>query len=275
MSTTVPRDRSASQLRRWFRPLARAGYAARGLIYLVIGLFAALAATGAGQTMGSRDALERLMNTGGGVAIAWLLAAALAFHALWRLVQAGFDTDDHGVDAKGLAVRGGLLVSGVTYLALTAYTISRARGVGGGDGDDGGNVARWLAAFVGTTFAGATIAAALVGAGVAHVVKALRERYARHMEASPSMMRIVHPIAKVGLIARGAVFAVAGFMLGLNALRGGGGGDPPGSAEALQYIQDLPFGALLLAATGMGLVLFAAYSFAEALLRRINVEDAV
>lgn len=262
------------QAKTWFKPMARAGYAARGLIYTVIGFFAALAATGAGQTLGSRDALATLLDSGAGSLLAYALIAGLIFYALWRLIQAGFDTDRHGTDAKGLAIRGGLLVSGLTYLTLAAYAWSLARGGAGGQG--GGGFAESLAGFVGSRWASAILALALAGAGIAHILKALREKYARYIEASPGAMRTIHPIAKTGLTARGVVFLVVAFLFALRAWAAGGGGsgETPGLREALQFIQGLPAGGWLLAATGVGLLAFALYSFTEALYRRINVEDA-
>ncbi len=257
--------------RDWFRPLARAGYAARGLIYLVIGYFAALAAIGSGQAMGSRDALGVLLGSGPGSALAYLLIAGLVFYALWRLVQAGFDTDDHGHGAKGVAVRGGLAVSGLTYLTLAAYAFSLSRGAGGGDG---GGFAQTLAGLVGTRWASAALALVLAGAAAAHVIKALREKYADHIEASPRAMRVIHPVAKAGLMARGAVFLTVAFLFALRAASADGGGGAPDSRAALEYVQSLPAGGWLLAAMGAGLLAFSAYSFTQAAFRRINVEDA-
>jgi len=49
---------------------------------------------------------------------------------------------------------------------------------------------------------------------------------------------------------------------------------PPGVEEALAFVQGLPAGMILLIVMGIGLMAFAAYSFAEATYRRINVEDA-
>ncbi|MGF7159140.1 hypothetical protein FHS85_000750 [Rhodoligotrophos appendicifer] len=261
------------EARKWFRPMARVGYAARGLIYLVIGIFAALAAIGAGEAMGSEDALQVLLSSGAGGVVAYLLVAGLLFYALWRLIQSGFDTDSHGTDAKGLAVRAGLLVSGVTYAALALYAWSSVRGDGGGGGSDGGGgVAEYLAGFVGARWVSGGLALILAGVGIAHIAKAVRERYAKYIEAGPDAMRYIHPVAKTGLVARGIVFLILSFMLATRAMRGGGG--TPGSKEALEFIQSLPFGWLLLAGMGVGLLAFALYSFTEAAFRRINVEDA-
>ncbi len=60
----------------------------------------------------------------------------------------------------------------------------------------------------------------------------------------------------------------------MRAWRADGGGETPGTKEALEFVQSLPAGWLLLAATGLGLVCFALYSFVEAWFRRINIEDA-
>ena len=88
-------------------------------------------------------------------------------------------------------------------------------------------------------------------------------------------MRLVHPVSILGLTARGTVWGVLAFLLLLKFLRPDPEMDePPGVGEALDYLQGLPMGQWLLAVTGVGLILFAGYSFSEAAWRRINVEDA-
>jgi len=257
-----------SEMRKWFRPLARAGYAARGLIYAVIGFFAALAAIGAGEEMGSRDALHVLLSSGAGTPIAYALIAGFAFYALWRFIQAGFDTDSHGTGANGMAIRAGLAVSGVTYVILATYAWSLTHGQSGGDV---GGWAETLAGLVGSRFVAAVLGLALAGTGVAHIIKAMRERYDRYIEADRQTMKVIHPIAKAGLIARGLVFLVLAFLLATRSVMGG---EQASSKAALQFIQGLPMGWLLLTLIGLGLIAFAGYSFAEAIYRRINVEDA-
>lgn len=258
--------------KQWFKPLARIGYASRGLIYLVIGYFAALAAIGAGQPMGSREALGKLLTSGAGAIMAYGLIAALIFYAVWRLIQSGFDTDDHGFDPKGLAIRGGLAASGIIYLTLAFYVWSLRSAAG--DSGGGGGFAETLAGFVGSRWASTTLALVLAGVAVAHVAKALRGKYAGHMDASGHAMTIIHPIAKTGLVARGMVFLVVAFLFALRAVRADGSGKPPDSQQALEFIQSLPAGWALLAAIGFGLVAFALYSLIEAIYRRINIEDA-
>ncbi len=222
--------------------------------------------------MGTRDALGKMLTSGASGVLAYCLMAALVFYASWRLIQAAFDTDDHGLGAKGLAIRASLAVSGVVYLTLAFYVWSLQSAAG--DDGGGGGFAETLAGFVGTRWSSSLISIVLVGVAIAHFAKALREKYAEKMVADHRTMVLIHPIAKTGLIARGAVFLVVAFLFGLRAIRAGGGGKPPDSQQAMEFLQSLPGGWALLASMGIGLVAFALYSLLQAVYRRINIEDA-
>jgi hypothetical protein len=262
----------ANAAKQGFKPFARLGYAARGVIYAVIGFFAALAALGAGRPMDSRQALGEVLSGGAGSVLAYVLIVSLVCYSLWRLAQAWLDTDNHGTGFKGLAVRAGLFVSAAVYLTLAAYAWS-LRG-GASNGSEGGGFAETLSGFVGGRLTAALIAAALAAVGIAHVVKALREKYAKYIEANPHAMRYIHPVAKTGLIARGSVFLTVAFLFALRAWRAESSGGAPGTKDALEYMQSLPAGWLLLGAIGLGLLCFALYSFIEAWYRRIDLENS-
>ncbi|MCP1198547.1 DUF1206 domain-containing protein [Notoacmeibacter sp. MSK16QG-6] len=264
-------DRKAME--RVFRPFARTGYAARGLVFLVIGIFAAYFAIGDGEILGSKDALQKLLGGSGfGTVVAIGLMIGLVAYSVWRFIQSIFDTDDHGLKPKGLAIRGGLLASCFTYAALALYTFSLWRG-GANSDDSGGGVAQTMANFVGSTLAASILAAVFLGVAVAHLVKAYKRRYLKYMNPSPEAQWIVDPVSRTGLTARGIIFLVIAYLFGWRAISGGGE-EHVGLADALRFIADLPAGSWLMGAVGIGLICFAAYSFAEAIWRRINVEDA-
>ena len=98
--------RAGREARPWVRPLARAGYAAKGVLYITIGILAAMAAFGGGgdgATTGSKGAIRAIQEQPFGQVLLVLLTVGLAGYALWRFVQAILDPEGEGTDAKGAA----------------------------------------------------------------------------------------------------------------------------------------------------------------------------
>lgn len=263
-------------VRSWMKPFARMGYAARGLVYFIIGLFAFLASTGAGEEKGSRDALQKLLEQPFGAAMVWCLVAGLAGYVLWRLIQSLADADGHGTGPKGLAIRAGLLASAFTYATLAVYALSMLgvfAGGGGGSGGGGDAVVSALNGIVGQRFVSLAFGLVMLGVAGAHFWKAARRKYADHFTAGETAMAVIHPVSMIGLAARGFVLAIIALLFFYRFASADRSGDHPGLKEALGFVQSLPAGALLLAATGLGLLAFSAYSFIEARWRRIEIAD--
>ncbi|MBA1272187.1 DUF1206 domain-containing protein [Stutzerimonas azotifigens] len=259
--------------------LARSGYAARGVVYVIIGIFAFTAALGSGRTVDSKGAVEQLLSQPFGTALLWLLVIGLLAHVIWRLTQAIGDTDRHGTGAKGLLVRAGLIGSGITNLLLALFALGvlgsdLASLTGDGSGSGGGN-GDFLSRFLGWRNSNLVIyllALIPLGVGVAHLIKAWRGSFERYFQCDEQKMRLITPVSRIGLVARGSVFLIISALL----LVGGNRyepTDPPGLKEALQALQGLPLGWLLLGAVGLGLLAFALYSFAQALWRRIDLSE--
>ena len=171
-------------------------------------------------------------------------------------------------------MRAGLLASAFTYTVLAFYALSLIAFSGSGGEGGGQSPAQYIAGFIGSRPVSLGLAAIFAGVAIAHWVKALKRKYADHLRASEEVMAYVHPISIAGLMARGAVFAILSVMLVFRGLTADDASGTPGIKEAMEFIQGLPFGAILLAAMGAGVIMFAAYSFAEAIWREINIEDA-
>src|SRR5438034_698899 len=109
---------------------ARAGYAARGVIFMIIGLFAFLAAFGSrSHAVGTSGALEVLLQQPLGSVLLWAVAAGLLSFATWRVIQAVFDVDGYGNAGKGLIRRVAMLGGAVVNLALSLLALGIVFGV--------------------------------------------------------------------------------------------------------------------------------------------------
>ena len=254
--------------------LARAGYAARGAVYLILAGFAVASALGSKRTVGTKGAVRSLLDEPYGEALIWALAIGLVAYALWRWAQSLADTDRRGNDAKALAVRAGIFGSGVANLLLAVFAIGLVSSVdtggGSGAGKESADALARLLGFDGSRWLVYAVAAVPLVVGIAHFVKAWRYDFERWFECGEDKMRWVRPVSRIGLCARGVVFVVIALLMFV----GGSRYDPakpPGVDDALEALRALPFGTWLLLAIGLGLVAFAVYSFMQALWRRIDL----
>jgi hypothetical protein len=255
--------------------VARLGYGARGLVYLVVGGLAVVAALGAGgRSTGSRGALSFLETTTYGAVILAAIALGLVCYSLWRGLQSLFDTDLHGTGVKGLTVRGGLLVSAFTHLLLAAYAASLTLGVGGGgSGSSSQDVTAWLMQQPFGRWLVLAFGIAVIGAGVSQAYKGVTRNYRKYIVLGEGAMRSLDPICLLGLVARGAVFVLMGGFFAYAGLTI----DPSqagGVGAALNWLQGQPYGRFLFAALAVGLFAFGLYSLIEAIWRRIDMERA-
>src|SRR5918994_2445620 len=126
----------------WVARLARVGYAAKGVLYITIGVVAAQAAFGPGggitDTHGALTAVHQL--TFGGLLL-FVIAAGLMGYAVWRVVEAIVDPDGRGHGAKGLALRTSFAARGLLHGTIGVAAFRMAQGdlsAGGGEGAGGG-----------------------------------------------------------------------------------------------------------------------------------------
>src|SRR5690349_10614398 len=83
--------------------LGRFGYAAKGVVYAVVGILAVQAALGrGGETTSSSGALQQIAAQPFGQILLGITAIGLIGYVIWRFVQAGMDTENKGTDAKGM-----------------------------------------------------------------------------------------------------------------------------------------------------------------------------
>lgn len=252
------------QLGRW----ARMGYGSRGVIYLVIGGLALLAALGerGGQTTSSKGAMLKILEQPFGNVMFVLLIIGLLGYSTWRAIQCFKDPDGHGSSGKGLAVRSGLLISAIAHTALAFWAAKLMIGAGGGSSQNAG--AGFLTTNLGQVVLGIAGVAVIV-TGFAHIYKGATARFEKYMSIPSDKRTWARPVCQFGLIARGVVWLIVGWLL-IKAAWLASGGEIAGTSEALAMLRDQSYGRWLLGMVAAGLFAFGIYCFMEAAYRRIN-----
>lgn len=254
--------------------LARGGYAARGVLYLIIGIFALLAAHDSTKPKDGQKSLEALLGQPFGYFLVGLVVAGLLAFMAWRVLQATRDVDHHGKKLKGLVIRAGLLAGGMVNGALAFFAFGLLISGIRSSGNSGGQTKDWLAHLLSWEHSNLLvylIALVPLGVGIAHIIKGWKASFEKYFEADEDVMRYVRPVSRFGLIARGVVFIEIALLLAVSgstyqAI------DPPGMKEALDALQNLPAGWVILMVMALGLIAFSVYSFSEAFWRKINMD---
>jgi hypothetical protein len=234
--------------------LTRLGFAARGLLYLVI----AVLVIRTGRAEDPSGALAYLAE-GGGRVLLMLMAAGLLAYGLWRLTDAAINIEGHEDGGKGLRERLGAAGSGVVHLALAWQAVRLIQGSGGGGGS-GTGAGGAPGGELGLLIAGAV----LLAVGAFQLVKAAKCSFCKHLDPSVAHTDWVKWTGRLGYSARGVVFMISGFFL-LRAGLGSGGGNEGGMQQALAWL-DNPWDVVV----ALGLFAFGLFSMVEARFRRIH-----
>ena len=243
-----------------FLLLTRIGFAARGLLYLIIGYLALQL----GKAEDAGGALDYIRDEAGGLVLA-LLALGFAAYGIWRLVDAAFDTQSKGDDAKGIIGRLAGAVSGFIHLGL-AFTAAKLA-LGSGSGGDSSEKAESGAATAMSLPGGEILlylaAAILVVAGGAQLVVAAKRSFCKHISPEARNRWWVIAAGVGGHAARGIIFLAAAWLV-FNATRHHQAEEAGALGDALTSLPDT-----LRAAVAAGLCLFGLYSLIEARYRII------
>lgn len=256
--------------------LARLGFAARGLVYLLVAWFAASAALGDGKAADNQGAMAWLAQASWGPVLLLVIAAGLAGYALWRLTEAAANPERIAGDAGGIVKRLGYAMSGGVhlFLAWTAAKLALDPGRGSANLSPADETARdwtgWLLDQpLGAPLVGVVAACFLFGA-----FKQAREAWTgdfiEELRGDAPTPGFVCTMGRIGYGARATVFAIVSGFFALAAWRSNAG-EAGGFADALGALREQPGGEWLLAATAIGFALFGLYGLVEARYRRLHV----
>ncbi|MHA3774396.1 DUF1206 domain-containing protein [Verrucomicrobiota bacterium sgz303538] len=257
----------------WAVTLGRFGLAARGLVYLVLGLLAAKAGfLGGGKVTDQRGAMQQIGESPFGDVLLWVVALALIGYIVWRITAAVLDLEHYGSDAKGMVKRVGVLLSGLAYagVSTTALALAAGRPAKGGEQQAQDRTAwlmsqpfgKWLVGIVGLI---------ILGIAIFQFYQAISCKFCERLGSglTGEQQTWSRRAGRLGYAARGIAFLLIGWFF----LQAAVHSDPSqagGLALALQTLARQPYGPWLLGLVGSGLGLFGLFSFIEARYRRIG-----
>jgi hypothetical protein len=261
----INRSRPAPRTRT-LEPLARAGFVARGVTYILIGVLALAIALGKPAPEADRvGALQEIAAHPFGELILWLLVIGFAAMALWRFAQAYY-----GVHRRGQ--RGGAeaqaAVRGVLYTVFFVGTSRFVLGLGTPHSTDQQSrdftvqamqhsYGRVLVLLVGIVIA--VVGLAMIRIGVTR-------SFLRDLRLSRASRRTrdgIEWLGVIGNVARGLVFTGIGAFM-IDAALTFDAAKAKGIDATLRTFAHTPVGPLLLVIVAIGLALFGVYSLAEA-----------
>ncbi|MFF2727946.1 DUF1206 domain-containing protein [Streptomyces sp. NPDC058008] len=254
---------------------ARAGFVARGVIYLLVGTLALRIAfsDGGGKQADRGGAIAEIAEKPFGNILLWALGIALAGMALWRLSealfgQAGPDGDKAG--KRAMAAARFVFYAFVSYSVLSYAAGDKGSGSGSSDRRTGDVTARALEWTGGQWIVGAA-GAVVTGAGLWIAFRALARKYHKHLktgEMTKHTRQAVDVVGVFGGAVRGTVFATAGGFAIAAAVQ-----HEPGRAkgmdDTLRSFTETPAGPWLLVLVALGLAAFGLFSWANARYRKV------
>lgn len=234
----------------WFERVARGGFAASGVLHLLLAWIVLMLAFGQAGNADQSGALAALGAQTGGAVMLWVAAVGLAALGLWHLVEAVVEQDLKD-RVKAIAV-------GVVHFALAFSAAKFAIGSGQSTGQkNAGMSAQLMQSGWGKALL-IIVALAVIAVGGYHVYKGATKRFLKDLDNSGGSL--VTPIGMVGYIAKGLALAGAGLLVIVATFTS----DPAkasGIDAAVKTLGSAPFGKILLVLAALGIAAYGVYNF--------------
>jgi len=190
--------------------LTRLGFAARGLLYIVI----AMLVLTTGRTEDPAGALQ-YVSEGGGKVLLIMMTIGLLAYGMWRLCDAALNVERHGTDGSATVERIGAAGSGFVHLFLAWQAIRMMQGVKAAGGGEAQNSATSVLQVPGGGILLLLGSLVLLATGAFQLAKAFKGSYLKHLEPRVAKQPWAKWSGRAGYAARGLVFLITGiFMAG-------------------------------------------------------------
>lgn len=270
---------SAENTGEWIETYARIGIAAKGLVYVLVGILAAISIFGASSSEGSNNgrkgALQLILEQPFGQILLGLTILALLGYVVWRMIQTFKDPDRNGNDTEGIMKRAGFFISGLIYLffAFSGIRMLLPALSSSSGGDNGGGRQLLVAKALEQPFGQWLVAigaALVIGKGIFQLYKAYSGKFNKRIkeeDMSERERKTYFQAGRIGYAARGVVLGILGYFLVQAALKANPS-EAEGTEGALQFLS-MSGGPYLMALVAIGLACYGAFMFVKAKYRHI------
>ena len=254
--------------RSWIKGIAKAGLTAKGIVYLVLGTLAFMAAFELGgqstSDTTSSGVFSSVKEWPAGLFLLIILGAGLVCYTVWRFIQA-FTLQEED-DKKRWAKRVRYIASGLAYLSLA---FSALQLILYNEQDNGDKNQYWAAEVLSKPFGQWLLglgALVMAGTGIYQVWYGLSEHYKKHVQKQSLQSTITATLSragKIGYVARGIVWLLISYLL-LKAALDSNPGEAGDTGKAFQFLEGWSAGSFLLGGLGLGLVAYGIFNFVRA-----------
>ncbi|MGM0829897.1 MAG: DUF1206 domain-containing protein [Bacillota bacterium] len=265
---------SSNDIKPWIRGFARIGFISRGIVYMLIGTLALMAALGiGGSTSDSSGAFSAVASKPFGEVLLWILGLGLIGIVLWHLIQVVKDPEHVKNDGKSIFRRLANLITGIAYASLTynAFAIAM-HAKSSGSGSKQTLSAKLLSQPFGQWVVG-IVGLIIIGYALYEIHNAYTEKYTnkfKRNEMSEKEWELGRKTGKLGLYSRGSVFLLIGYFFIQTAITA----DPDktqGLDGALSKIAQQPYGQWLMGIVAAGLILYGVFQILTGKNRHMSI----
>jgi hypothetical protein len=249
---------------------------ARGAVYVMVGWLALQAAVGIGMAAPDQQgAFEAIAQQPAGIALLGLVAIGLLAYAAWSLVRAVFDPERLGHDAGALVTRAGYAIAGLSYAGLALAAANLVLGSGAAAQSSDAKTQDWTARLLSAPFGPplvVIVGVIMLVVAATEFVRAYTADFRKDLSMGglgPDLRKWIERVGRMGLAARGVVFALIGLFL-IQAARHDDPSQAVGLGGALQKLAEQPHGEIWLGVVAAGLFMYGLFSFVEARYRRLK-----
>jgi Domain of Unknown Function (DUF1206) len=261
---TTAAERGARRLREsaWFRVGARAGFAAAGLLHILVGGLAISVVAGGPGEADQSGALAAIGQHPAGVLVLWAVVVGLFAVGLWQILEAATVRErDRRKRRLARLQEAGVAVAYVA-VGVTAFRYANGSGSSTEEGAEGAT-----AGLLGTPLGAAlllTVAAASAVIGIGFLVSGVNGKFLDTIERPDGAMgRVLTTLGRVGYLAKGVAVVVIGVLFAA-AVFTDDASWAGGLDGALKALASLPFGIAILLVVALGFISYGLFLLARA-----------